>query len=276
MKSPFPGMDPYIESRGLWADFHGHLIEQIYQHLADSAPERYFVSAGERSYYLLIESEGKKKHPFVPDVKVTTAENGNKPKKKSGGVAVAEAATEDEPLVLRAFVAEEHRERFVEIYATDPEEGYGPRLVTIIEVLSPSNKRPGTEGWERYQSKRQSVLLGGVNLVEIDLLRGGQRPPMLDPWPKSPYTLLVARGVYRYERCKVWKASFQRPLPEILVPLEEPDADIPLQLQPMIDAIYKRARYGKLIDYKKPLKPQLRGAEAAWVKAHLREWQRQT
>jgi hypothetical protein len=260
----------------LWGDFHFSLIAQVYQSLADAAPERYFVRAGERSYHVLIGSEGKDDHPFMPDVKITTPENGKKSKKKSGGAVVAEPATEDEPLTLRAFVAEEHRERFVEIYEADSEEGFGQRLVTTIEVLSPSNKRPGTEGWEQYQSKRQSVLLSGVNLVEIDLLRGGQRPPMLDPWPKSPYTLLVARGVYRYQRCKVWRASFQRPLPEIPVPLADPDADIPLRLQSMIEAIYKRGRYGRSINYKKPLKPTLRGSEAAWVKTHLREWQRQS
>lgn len=116
--------------------------------------------------------------------------------------------------------------------------------------------------------------MGGINLVEYDLLRDGQRPPMLDPWPNSPYTLLVARGAFRYERCKVWRASFQRPLPEIPVPLDEPDADIPLRLQPMIEAIYKRSRYGGSINYSKPLKPPLRGTEAAWVKTQLRQWQK--
>jgi hypothetical protein len=119
-------------------------------------------------------------------------------------------------------------------------------------------------------------MLSGINLVEIDLLRDGQKPPMLDPWPDSPYTLLVARGMFRYARCKVWRASFQHPLPEIRVPLEEPDADIPLRLQPMIETIYKRSRYGGSIDYSKPLKLPLRGAEATWMKAHLREWQRQS
>jgi hypothetical protein len=265
-------MDPYIELCGLWGDFHSSLVAQIHLALADSAPERYFVRFGERSYHVLIESNGKAEHPFVPDVKITAPEAGKKPRKQSGGVAVAEPATEDEPLTMRAFVAEEHRETFVEIYEADAEQ----RLVTTIEVLSPSNKRPGTEGWKQYLSKRQSVMLGGVNLVEIDLLRGGRRPPMLDPWPNSPYTLLVARGLYRYERCKVWRASFQRPLPEILVPLDEPDADIPLRLQPMIEAIYKRSRYSGSIDYRKPLKPALKGAEATWLKAQLREWQRST
>lgn len=268
MKSPFPGMDPYIESQDLWGDFHNHLIEHIYQHLADAVPERYFVRSGRRSYYILVGSKGEVEHSFEPDVKITAPRSG-KPKRKSGGMAVAEPAAAIDPLTLRAFIEDEYREAFVEIYEADPKQ----RLVTTIEVLSPANKRPGTKGWKLYQRKRRSALLGGVNLVEIDLLRGGQKPPMLDPWPDSPYTVLVARAS-REQYCKVWRASFQRPLPEIPVPLDEPDADIPLQLQPMIEAIYKRSRYSGSIDYTKPLKQPLRGAEAAWVKKQLREWQK--
>lgn len=270
MKSPFPGMDPYIESCGLWGDFHSHLIEKIYDQIADAVPNRYLVRVDERSYDLLLGSEEKTEHLFIPDVKITAPESSRRPKKKSSGVAVAEPTTEEEPLTLRAFIEEPQRETFVEIYEADLEQ----RLVTTIEVLSPSNKRPGTKGWKLYQRKRRSVLLGDVNLVEIDLLRGGRRPTMLDPWPDSPYVLLVARA-FRDYHCKVWRASYQRPLPEMPVPLAAPDADIPLRLQPMIDAIYKRGRYGRSIDYTKPLKPPLRGAEATWMKAHLREWQRQ-
>lgn len=269
MNSPFPGMDPYIEARGLWGDFHGHLIERIYEQLADTVPSRYFVQTGERSYHVMVGAEGKEERPFVSDVKITTPESGGKSRKKKGGVAVAELAEEDGPLTLRAFIAEEYRERFVEIYEEDAEQ----RLVTTIEVLSPSNKRPGTKGWKQYLSKRQRVLLSGVNLVEIDLLRGGKRPPMLDPWPKCPYTLLVARD-FVSELCKVWRSHFQKPLPEIPVPLAYPDADIPLPLQPMIETIYKRSRYGQLIDYGKPLKPPLKAKEQAWLKERLRQRQR--
>jgi hypothetical protein len=59
MKSPFPGMDPYIEVCGLWADFHTHLIEKIYEQLAEAVSERYLVRTGERSYVVLVESAGK-------------------------------------------------------------------------------------------------------------------------------------------------------------------------------------------------------------------------
>ncbi len=271
MKSPFPGMDPYIESRGLWGDFHNSLIAKIHQTLAEAAPERYFVRTGERSHFVLIESKGETEHPFTPDVKITAPKSGKKTKKKSGGVDVAEPTTENEPLTLRAVLTEEHRETFVEIYEDDPE----LRLVTTIEVLSPSNKRFGTEGWFQYQSKRQSALLGGVHLVEIDLLRGGRRPPMVDLWPDSPYTLLVGRGNERLH-CQVWRAYFDRPLPIIPIPLTNSDKDLALDLQPLIDKVYELSRYGRAIDYRKPLKPPLSAKEKTWFDARLREWQRST
>ncbi len=262
MKSPFPGMDPYIEACGLWGDFHSHLIEKIGEKLADLAPEHYLVRSGERSYVVLVESEGKKSHAFLPDVSVTAPRRRKKAQKK-GGTALAETIGETEPVTMRPFVQEEHRESFIEIY----EASEGQRLVTSIEVLSPSNKRPGTEGWDLYQRKRQRLLLGTVNLVEIDLLRGGQRMPMLDTWPDSPDTLLIARA--RAQLCRVWRAHYRRLLPVIPVPLAKPDSDIPLELQPMIDEIYTRFRYMRSIDYSKPLTPPLDAAETGWLKQHV-------
>ena len=188
MKSPFPGMDPYIEACGLWGDFHTHLIERIYERLAETVPDRYVVRTGERSYVVLVESEGKQSHPFVPDVSVTESRSRKKSAKK-GGTALVEPEDAVESVSMRAFVQEEHRESFVEIYEMSPEQ----RLITTIEVFSPSNKHLGKEGWELYQRKRQSLLLGDFNLVEIDLLRSGKRMPMLDPWPEGPYSLLVAQ-----------------------------------------------------------------------------------
>jgi hypothetical protein len=270
MKSPFPGMDPYIESQGLWENFHYLLIAHIQQQLATVVPERYFVRAAERSYHVLMGRDEKTDRPFTPDVKITTPERRKKTKKKTGGVAVAERASELEPLTLRAFVTEEHREGFIEIYEDDPE----LRLVTTIEVLSPSNKAFGTEGWYRYQSKRYSALLGGVNLVEIDLLRNGRRPLMRDPWPESPYALLVGRANQNL-RCQVWPAYFDRVLPSLSMPLTTPDADVPLDLQPLIDKVYELSRYGRTIDYRKPLQPPLTAEEQTWWDARLREWQQQ-
>lgn len=267
MKSPFPGMDPYIEACGLWGNFHYLLIAQIQQQLTRMAPDRYVVHAGERSYHVLVGADEKSNRPFVPDVKIATSDRGKKPKQKGGGTAVAETASEKEPITLHAVVSEEHREGFVEIYENDPER----RLVTTIEVLSPSNKVINTEGWHQYHSKRYSVLLEGVHLVEIDLLRGGQRPLMRDSWPNSPYTLLVGRANQRL-CCQVWRGYFDRPLPSIPVPLSEPDADLSLHLQPLIDTVYELSRYDRVLDYKKALKPPLSAEEQTWVKKRLQQW----
>jgi hypothetical protein len=262
MKSPFPGMDPYIEGCSLWRDFHLHLIAKIGEFLADSVPEQYLVRTGERSYVVLVESEGQKSHPFFPDVSVTSSRRRKKAAKK-GGTALAEPGDAAEPVTMRAFIQEEHREAFVNIYEDSPEQ----RLVTSIEVLSPSNKSLGTKGWKLYLRKRQSLLLGKANLVEIDLLRGGQRMPMLDPWPEGPYTLLVSRA--NAGLCRVWPAHYRRPLPPVLVPLAKPEADIRLDLQPMIAEIYHRFRYERSIDYSRPLDPPLDPADSAWLKTQM-------
>jgi hypothetical protein len=264
MRSPFPGMDPYIEACGLWGDFHHDLISEIKNALAQAAPERYLVRAGERSYVVLVEEEGKASRPFLPDVSVTT-ERRKKPTRKKSGAAVAEPVLSAEPVLMRAFIEEEHREAFVEIYEATPEQ----RLVTSIEILSPSNKRPRTPGYDLYLRKRQSLLLGDANLVEIDLLRGGSRMPMLDLWPDSPYTVLVARAK-KFDLCQVWPAYFQIPSPSVPIPLAKPDPDIHLALQPMIDSIYRRSRYERSIDYSKPLAPPLEPAEELWLEKQLR------
>jgi hypothetical protein len=257
-------MDPYIEACGLWEDFHSHLIEKIGEKLAETAPDRYLVRNGERSYIVLLDSEGTKTYSFLPDVSVSRS-RGRKKTMKKGGTALAVPTGESAPIALRPFIQEEHREAFIEIYEANP----GQRLVTSIEVLSPSNKRPGTEGWELYRRNRQSLLLGSVSLVEFDLLRGGQRIPRLDPWPDSPYTLLVARA--SAQLCRVWQAHYLRPLPPIPVPLSKPDHDITVDLQPMIAAIYQRFRYARSIDYSKPLNPPLDPAEALWLEKQLRK-----
>lgn len=258
MRSPFPGMDPYIEERGLWADFHDDLIAEIKRALAALLPDRYFVQTGERSYVVLAGTEGKEERAFYPDVAVEAVE----PEQvmETAPVAVADSA-----VTMRAFIDEHFRENFIEIREADAE----TRLVTCIEVLSPANKRKGTEGWEQYLRKRNGLLLGSANLVEIDLLRGGRRMPMADPWPNSPYYLLVARQS-RAPHCRVYPAHYRHPLPPLPVPLAAPDPDVTLTLQPMIEAVYDRSRYARRIDYTQPLSPALSSEDVVWLGQQLR------
>lgn len=216
MRSPFPGMDPFIEACGLWEDLHAALIHEIKYALTPLIPDRYIIRTGERLYR-----------------------------------------------VRRDSSEEEHRETFVDIFEANPE----LRLKTSIEVLSPSNKRAGP-GWDLYQHKRQSLMLGDANLVEIDLLRGGRRMPMLDPWPDSPYALLVARAG-QAQRCRTWPVPLQQAIPSIPVPLAARDADVILSLQPLVNAIYLRSRYNRSIDYMAPLTPPLDAETVTWMERLL-------
>jgi hypothetical protein len=234
-------MDPYIEARGLWGDFHHGLIDEIDRVLSAQVPEKYLVRVGLRSYLTLTRPEPK-------------------PVRSSASQPASDAGA----MTMQAFVVEEHRETFIKIYEVEPER----RLVTRIEVLSPANKRRKSKGRRLYLRKRQSLLLGSANLVEIDLLRGGERMPMMGAWPDSPYTLLVCRE-QRAPSCKVWPAHYREPLPTLPIPLSYPDPDIRIDLQPLIAAIYARSRYHLDIDYGKPLDPPLREADVAWLAKQL-------
>jgi hypothetical protein len=165
----------------------------------------------------------------------------------------------------KLFEIERFRENFVEIYLQNEDR----TLVTSIELLSPANKRLGTEGYNEYLRKRQAMLLGQANFVELDLLRGGEPLPMRTEWPDAPYRLLVC-WAKDAPHCRAWPAHFNERLPTILVPLLEPDAEISLDLQPLVDEIYALGRYHNLIDYQRSLKPQLSKSETAWVRERLR------
>jgi hypothetical protein len=265
MKSPFPGMDPFIEACGLWEGFHNHLIEAIYQALAPALPQGYTIDTAVRSYVVLLEEESKQEHLAKADVTITEAATAKKPRKKKDRVSVAESHEDAESVAMQAFIAEQFEESFVEIYAELAERV----LVTCIEVLSPSNKRRGTEGWLQYERKRQALLLGHANLLEIDLLRGGARHPMLTPWPESPFRLLVSRATLA-PHCRVWLAHFLHRLPPIPVPLLFPEPDLSLDLQPLLDGIYALGCYDERLDYARSLDPPLSEIETVGVRDLLK------
>jgi len=263
-------MDPYIEAFQLWEDFHYNLILEANVVLASQLPDRYVVRVGERAY-IVTSPPGKepREHRFWADVSVAATSTA-----PTATVAASRPATsltsdgETAPISMSAFVETEYREIFLEIRQPPP----AKKLVTCIEILSPSNKRPGTKGWRLYNRKRRAYLAGQAHFVEIDLLRGGRRLRMAGNWPGSPYYLLVCRK-NEAPICKVWPAFFSRPLPPIGIPLLAPDPDIALDLQPLAEKIYSRSRYERDIDYSQPIDPPLTPAETAWLQERLRERQ---
>jgi len=258
MPSPFPGMDPYIEACGLWGDFHDKLVGELERALAAVLPPRYVTRIRERTYIEWIDPREAQPQrvPFEPDVSLRFGGGEIDPQ----AVAVATLTAPPPAVLMHALVEVEYRELFLEILELDPLR----RLVTAIEVLSPTNKRPGTVGWQQYENKRHVFLQGHANLVEIDLLRGGRRRGMRERWPDSPYYVLAMKK-HEAPACRVWPAFSTAPLPEIAVPLTPPDGDLPLALQPLVDAIYARSRYEADIDYGRPLKPPLSADEAGWL-----------
>ena len=269
MRSPFPGMDPYIEAAGLWEDFHHNLITEIQGAISAILPERYLVRAGERSYVTLSAHGGQEEFLTQPDVGGTRL-SGAGESTATVGLALLKPVDEPAaPISMRSLVETEYREGFLEIRELQPER----KLVTCIEVLSPSNKRAGTAGWLQYTRKRQAYLEGAAHFVEIDLLRGGRRMPMAD-WPDSPYYLLVSRK-QEAPRCMVWPTHSSRPLPPIPIPLVLPTRTSPWRCS-RSSTRFMRSRYDRDVDYARPVDPSWSQAEGAWLQERLRERQRPT
>lgn len=252
MGSPFPGMDPYLESPEHWSGFHHHLAEEIMTALNRALGPNYFAEVEVRT--VLGEIDIATAPPIRPDVAVL--EQG--PRSTAGGVAVAElAAPIRRPVVRREPV----KLRSVRVVTVGTR-----RLVTTIELLSPVNKRG--RGLRQYQQKRERILTHDVHLIEIDLLRGGERPgrEVAEPPIDSDYILLVNRFDESGERLSdIWPVALDAPLPTLPVPLLPPDPDVTLPMGSVLQRIYERAAYARRIDYSHPIPPPpLRQAMAAW------------
>ena len=144
------------------------------------------------------------------------------------------------------------------------------QLVTVIEILSPSNKRAGHEDCVEYRRKRRDLLRSSTHLMEIDLLRGGERPPLAEPVPSAAYYVVLSREIRR-PTVEVWPIQLASPLPVVPVPLLEPDPDVPMDLGAAVASVYERGAYERTIDYQSPPPPPaLSVEEAAWVEQLLR------
>jgi hypothetical protein len=141
------------------------------------------------------------------------------------------------------------------------------RIVTVLELLSPSNKQPGLDR-ASYLRKRRSILNSSANLVELDLLRDGPRMPLREV-PICDYLLLISRVEVR-PAVDLWPVGLRQPLPVLPVPLHAGEAPVPLDLQEVLHTVYERAGYAYTLENSE-LDPPLREADAAWAKGLLAE-----
>jgi hypothetical protein len=257
MPSPFPGMDPYIESPDIWSDFHGDLAAEMRAALNRVLQPRYVARLTPHVTYAIVEITER---PHIrPDLGVW------QPQPPGGAVSGEGAVITATPVESMIAIESPLRLYTVEIIETDT-----LRLVTSIEILSPVNKRPSHEAYHDYQRKRRALLRSETHLLELDLLRGGERPRLERPVPPAPYYVTLSR-VNRRPYVDVWPIQLWEKLPVLPVPLLAPDPDATLDLSAVTAAVYERGAYARLIDYRRPPPPPARAeADAAWLDEHLR------
>lgn len=232
MPSPFPGMDPFIEQQK-WSSFHTRFITELCDVLVAQLRPRYEVDPDDRIY---VESVFDEPTSYRPDVVLRTKEDDAIA--KSSAVLLGARI---EPRDYAWQIPQEQLEHFVVI--RHPRRG---EVVTVIELLSPSNKRAGSDGRREYVKKRNDILGSRVNLVEIDLLLGGLRLPTRPPLrPSTDYCCYVSRA--RQFRVQVFEWSMRHVMPIVTIPLAQGDADTEVDLQRAFNAVYERGAYGEML-----------------------------
>lgn len=256
MKSPFPGMDPYLEIS--WRDVHHAMCTYARDQLRGQLGSGLRARLDER---LIVESEYPARDIY-PDIRVIERPSPDRTARTAPTTGVALA----EPLLVR-IPSEPAREGFVEIIDIRN----GNRVVTIIELVSPTNRRRGP-GKTAYLQKQAECVGGGVNLVEIDLVRSGERVTLAEPHVPPEQRTTYQVSVYRANRAVVYEVypiSLRERLPAFRVPLREKDEDAVLDLQALIEKVYENGDYADDIDYRRPCQPPLSPEDAAWLETLL-------
>jgi hypothetical protein len=254
-------MDPYLEGE-MWQEFHETLASAIRAQLMPQLSPKYVALLAKR--YVMDRPSlsivgGSTERIFYPDVHVIAPPGTARMPISSSAVAVAEPEVE-----LVSPMAEE-----VPLLSVEIRDVAGRRLVTLIEILSPANKHG--EGWREYDLRRVDLLKTQTHLLEIDLLRQGQRIQLVGQLPPAAYYVYLSRWQHR-PYTEVWPSRLREPLPAVPVPLLPPDPDVPLDLQAAVRACFDLVGYERLLDYDgPPPPPALNEAEAAWVDDRLRE-----
>jgi len=252
-------MDPYLEDPQLWSGVHNRLVVYLADQLQPVLQPRYVAAVEERVFV-----EGPDRQ-IIPDVSLTQAQAPRGAEPAAAAVAVAEA---DEPIVVQVPELEIH-ESYIEILDLRS----GRNIVTVIEVVSPTNKYPGS-GRDSYLAKQAEVRASTAHLVEIDLLRVGEHVLAVPQWAargRGPYDYLTCvnragglRDVFHF-----YPRRLTERLPTIGIPLADDDPDVPLDVQAGIAKVYEAGNYRARIDYQSQSHPPLEGDDRTWAEQLL-------
>ncbi|MEL6937323.1 MAG: DUF4058 family protein [Cyanobacteria bacterium J06607_17] len=258
MPSPFPGMDPYLEQPAFWSSFHSRLIVAIADVLAPQLRPHYYVEVETRTYTDIPEGELL---VGIPDAVVLAGVTQGNPEEtplaSSGHEGYAHSQTVTLPMPT------EIRERYLEIREVGTN-----AVITVLEVLSPKNKRRG-KGRDLYEAKRQSILGSASHLIEIDLLRRDNPMPMQGTVQLAHYHVLVSRAEQR-PLAQLFVSKVREPLPEFPLPLKSPDEAVNVNLQDVFAGVYDRASYDLRLDYSQsPPPPSFSESDQSWMRSLL-------
>jgi hypothetical protein len=260
MPSPFPGMDPYLESPDIWPDVHHELISGIRNALTPRLRPHYVARVELRVYVTDQDDPGIE--VIIPDIRIETSpETGTKKVKPSNGMAIAIAEPEIIPFLVDDEI--EIKEARLEIRHRESDS-----LVGIIEVMSPTNKVRGSYGRSGFLKKKHEAIESEVHWIEIDLLRAGVPSVTRPPLKPSDYRVLMYRAPE--QRGRYWRFGVRQPLPTIGIPLRGDDPDVPLDLSKVFSEAYDHGAYDLSVDYRKEPTPDLNEDDVAWADQLLR------
>jgi Protein of unknown function (DUF4058) len=255
MPSPFPGMNPYLENPLFWSEVHNLLIAAIFRKLNPQLRPKYKVAIEKRVYQT---TEQDSLLVGVADVAVQSIQKVPSPQRAS----IAVASPSVEAVTVDVTMPETVKETYLEVRDVTTQE-----VVTVIEMLSPKNKRSG-EGRNAYVKKRLQVLGSYTNLVEIDLLREG-KPQQVQTGIKTDYRILVSRALKR-PKADLYAFNLPDRIPAYSLPLLELDPEPLLDIQTLVNELYDEGNYDLVIDYaQEPVPPSQENA--AWLDEVLKQ-----
>jgi hypothetical protein len=259
MPSPFPGMDPYLEQTAFWSSFHSRILVAIADEIESHLSSQYYVEVETRTYQ---SDEDESLLIGIPDA-VVFASQAEAPTPKSLYTEETSTIVQYRPERVTVPVPQVVNERYLEVreLSTDA-------VITVIELLSPKNKRSG-EGRAAYEKKRRAVLSSLTHLVELDLLRGGKQMAIAGNHSATPYRFLISRSEQR-PIAALYGFRLQEAMPSFPLPLKPEDPELLVSLQEVFNGVYDRARYRTRIDYRQaPPPPALSESDQQWVEALL-------
>ena len=278
MPSPFPGMDPYLEAPDIWPDFHHAFATEIRNALNRTMPQPYYARLEMRPEIGIVEEESSR--PIVPDVAIVRTPRTKDAADREGGTALLDAPR---ARVSNSISVRTHDEILQHHFVEIRDASRGHALVTLIEIVSPTNKRSG-EDRRAYEKKQRETLGSDTSLMEIDLLRRGESVVAVPavrasaarsrPAPRLPgddQSRLAAQCAdLEYQ---VFPVRLEGPLPCIPVPLREGEGEPLLDLQFIFQLAYDGGPYARgAVDYEAPPEPPVRDDLKQWLNDCLEKW----